>query len=180
MRLKTQRRAIYAAMGLTVLALTGGFTLAATSLPLGGSNPAQQGSQTTTVAAVNGLTWTSTELQELGGNIVNRTCSFGSPCDVSTTPALDCAGGLPGATGCLSGDFVENVTLTTVAATPFSALSIKITLYVTSLGTTYPGATFYYHDNAGNSAETITLAFDIGIAANGPTMVSSVTVIAST
>jgi len=58
MRLKAGRRAIYAAMGLTMLALIGGFSVATFSLG-GSTNAPQQGSHTTTISSLTGLSWTA-------------------------------------------------------------------------------------------------------------------------
>jgi len=177
MRLKTRRTAVYAAMGLTVLALTGGFALA--NIQLGQSNTTQQGSQSTVITSVSGLSWTSTSLVVLEANVVNSSCGNPlSPCSVMGSPVTDCVGGLAGSTGCQIGDFVEQVVLTTTANTPLTA-PVHITLYVEILGAVYPGATFYYTDSAGNPAQTITQDFDIGNATNGPAFVSEVTVIAT-
>jgi hypothetical protein len=177
MRLKAQRRAIYVAMGLTVLALIGGYALA--TLGLGQTNSVQQGSHTTTIRPVTGLSWDSTTLVGLEVAVTNSSCSPSPGCDVTSTQATDCAGGVPGSAGCLNGDFVEQVVLNTTAGTNLTGV-VNITLYVTANGTTYTGLSFYYHDSSGNLRELITQDFGIGNATTGPTPVSAVTVIAQT
>lgn len=179
MRLKTQRRAIYAAMGLTVLALIGGFTLA--NLQLGPqSNASQQGSHTTTVSEVTGLTWDATNLTVLATDVTNTTgCASPTGCGVSTSGAIVCAGTTHAGAWCLQNDFVEQVTLNTTAGTPFTG-TVELTVYVTAGGTTYTGEPFYFTDSSGNTRQLIAVDFDIGTAAAGPTVVSSVTVVANT
>lgn len=170
MRLKTQRRAIYAAMGLTVISLVGGFALA--SVQLGQTNTTSQGSQTTTITSVPGLGWTSTSLVMLGASVTNSSCGNPvSPCDVSTASVVDCAGGFAGFTGCVAGQWVEQVVLTTTAGTPFGS-SINITLYVSNGATITTGIVYDYTDGAGNTAQTIVLDFGIGNMASGPHLVS--------
>ena len=179
MRLKTQRKAIYAAMGLTVLALIGGFTLA--NLSLGGStNSSQQGSHTTTVTPVTGLMWNSTNLQMLSTTVTNTSgCVAPTGCDVSSSNATVCAGSThSGAAWCLQSDFVEQVALNTTADQPFSG-TLQLTVYVTVGGTTYTGETFYFTDSGSNLRQFIFVDFDIGTASSGPAMVTDVTVVAT-
>lgn len=178
MRLKAGRTAIYVAMGLTVLALIGGFTLASLTL---GSAPTQgqQGSHTTSIGPVTGLTWVSTTVVVLANPASDLECLQGSPCNVGTgtvTPAA-CAGGEPGLQ-CDPGDFAENVTLATTAGAPFSG-TLEITLYVTNAtnGQIYTGTTFYYTDSPGTAAADIWQVFDIGTSFHGPNPVSAVTVV---
>lgn len=178
MRIRTTRKAIYAVTALTVLALVGGF--AAASVGLGQTNVSYQGSQTTTIASVPGLNWTSTTLVELGSKVVNTTCSAGSPCGVSSASATDCVGGVTGHTGCLQGDFVEQVTLTTTHGVAFPG-TLKITLYVTTASGVFTGPTFdYTQASTSNSVETIVQDFDAGSSTTGPSPVMAVSVIITT
>ena len=178
MRWKTQRKAIYVAMGLTVLALVGGFSVATLSLGAS-SNAEQQGSHTTSVTSVTGLSWNATTFTELPTAVTNTSgCSTAPGCDVSTSGATVCVGQVAGAGWCGATDFVEQVTLNTTAGTPFSGM-VNITLYVTAGGVTYTSATFHYKDSSGNSRELINEDFDIGTTSTGPAMVTDVTVIAT-
>lgn len=175
MRLKAQRRAIYAAMGLTVLALVGGYALA--NINMGTTNSAQQGSVTTTVGQVTGLVWSMTTLTVVPSGFTNTAgCTSAGGCSVTSSSAINCAGGLIPTTTCAQGDFIEQVILTTVAGSPFAG-TIEITLYVTSVGVTYPGASFNYTDTTGNTQQTITQDFDVGSAASGPAVISAVSVV---
>ncbi len=177
MRLKTQRRAIYVAMGLTALALSGGFALA--SLTLGANtNTSYQGSHTTMVSSVTGLTWNSTELSVSEG-VTNTTGCATSGCSVSTAGAIVCAGSTHSGTWCASSDFVEQVNLSTSASAAFPNHAVNVTVYVVAGGTTYTGETFHFTDGATNDAETILVDFDIGTPASGPAQVTSVTVVAT-
>jgi len=181
MRLKTQRRAIYAAMALTVVALTGGFTLA--SVQLGQSNSIQQGSQTTTVSQVTGVTWVSTTLVYSTGISSPTSCVSGSPCSVTSAGATDCAGGLVSTT-CAAGDWIEQVNLTTVLNTAFvgnaggTTNTLMVTLYVTTGSGTTVGTTFYYQQSSStNSPKTILQDYDITSASGGPSLITSVSVV---
>lgn len=176
MRLKTQRRAIYAAMGLTVLALVGGFTLA--SLTLGGAaSSSHQGSQTTNVTPVPGLNWTETDLNMTASPVTNTTgCASMSGCNVSTQSAVVCAGSTHSGTWCATEDFVEQVVFTTTYHVSMGGIA-KITVFVSTTGQGYAGETFYFSDSATNSIETITLDFDVGTSTGGPAPVTDVTVV---
>lgn len=182
MRLKIGRSAIYVAMGLTVLALIGGFSLA--SLTLGTApTTGQQGSHTSMVGPVAGLMWVSTTLVVLENPASNLVCTQGAPCNVGTgsVTAATCAGGESAALQCDPGDFAENVTLATTAGSPFTG-TLEITLYLTNgtSGQIYTGTTFYYTDAPGTTAAYIWQVFDIGTSFHGPNIVSAVTVVATT
>jgi len=165
-------------MAVTVLALIGGYATA--SIGVGQTYSTYQGSETTTIVSVPGLSWSSTALRGLNSSVSDSpSCSSGTPCSVTAAGAVDCAGGVVNHTGCLSGDFVEEVTLTTVTDTAFPA-TLKITIYVTTVSSvTYIGTTFYYTQTSPSNsvAQTITQDFDIGPA---PTPISQVTVIVAT
>jgi len=176
MRLKAQRRAIYVAMGLTVLALTGGYALA--SVSLGQGNGVQQGSQTTTISPVTGLSWVSTELALGNSAEPNSTCTLASPCDVSSHPVYDCAGGYGSFNGCSSTDWVEQVTLTTVNNVALNG-TVNLTLYVTIGGFTYTGTSFFYKDASPNPPEPIIQDFGVGDLSSGPGAVTSVSLVAT-
>jgi len=186
MRLRTQRRVVYAAMGLTVLALTGGYALAA-GLGVGATSSVQQGSQTTTVSSVTGLSYVSTSLFELSAAQSAASCTTSSTaCDVSTAASTSCVGGLAGSTTCAQNDWVEQVSLSTQATTAFTghaggaANTIEITVYVVGAGGTTAGTTLYYiQASTTNAAEPIVQDFDVGTSATGPAAVTTVTVVAS-
>jgi hypothetical protein len=179
MRLKTQRRAVYVAMGLTVLALVGGYSLA--SLTLGStSTSTQQGSSTVTVSGVTGLSMNATNLTMTGAQVTNTTdCQETTGCSVTSTGATVCAGSTHvGVPWCSSGDFLEQVVLNTTPNHPFSG-TVAVTLFVTAAGTSYQGVTFYFTDATGNAREPITIDFDVGTPTSGPAAVSDLTVIAT-
>jgi hypothetical protein len=175
MRLKTQRKAIYAAMGLTVLALVGGFTLA--SLQLGGStSSSHQGSHTTEVSAVPGLNWTGTDLNVSMGVTNTSSCSASPGCNVSSQSAVVCAGSTHTGTWCAADDFIEQVVLTTTFHKSMGGIA-NMTVFVVTSSQSYEGETFFFSDSATNAIETITLDFDVGNATSGPAGVTDVTVV---
>jgi hypothetical protein len=165
---------------LTVLALVAGFALATFGFnaPIG----VQQGSQTANISPVVGLTFNSMQLVDLQNNLSNRTCSSASPCSVQSQNATDCAGGVTGATGCLKGDFVEEVSLETSATQGFTGTNAEVCLTVDAVvnGATDTGTTFCYTNAAPTQAESIEIFFDVGTSTSGPESVSSVTVVANT
>ncbi len=176
------QRTVYLVTAAIVAAMVGGFALA--QISTGGTNTSYQGSQTTTVAAVPGLSYVSTDLVALASNVVSTTCTQLTPCSVTSTGATDCAGGFTGSTSCLQNDYAEAVSLSTDANTAFVG-TVSLTLYVTgtpiggSAGT-YVGTTFYYTQSSPtNSAQTIVVYFDIGTAISGPGIVGTVTLIAN-
>ncbi len=176
------QRTVYLVTAAIVAALVGGFALA--QISTGGTNTSYQGSQTTTVSAVPGLTYVSTDLVALSANVVSTACTSIAPCSVTSTGATDCAGGFTGSTSCLQNDYAEEVSITTVANTAFVG-TVSLTLYVTgtpvggSAGT-YVGTTFFYtQTSATNTAQPIVIYFDIGTAISGPGVVGTVTVIAN-
>ena len=177
MRLKTQRKVVYAAMGLAVLAMTSGYALADLSLGNAGT-PAQQGSETTQITSVAGLTYSETALTMISGFTNDTGCATSPGCSVASASVTTCVGLTGGSTSaCASGDFAEVVVLTTAPSTPFSG-TVTVTMSVsTALGTTI-GAPQYY-TNAGGTAQSISLYFDIGTAAGGPESITSVTVVAT-
>ena len=166
-----KRRAYYGATIATMIALTAGFALA--TVNLGQTNTSYQGSQTTTVSGVAGVTYVSTDLGVSSG-VSSTTCTSGSPCTVTSSGATDCVSGT-----CASSDYIETITLTTTAGTAFAG-TVEITVYVTAAGVTTPGATRYYLQPSGsNTAQSIVQVFDIGTVVTGPEAVTSVTVIAT-
>lgn len=178
---RTPQRTVYLVTAALVLAMVGGFALA--QISIGQTNTSYQGSQTTTVLAVPGLTYVSTNLVELSAGVTNTTCSQGAPCSVTNAGATDCAGGFTGTVGCMATDYVEQVTITTVANTAFAG-TVTLTLYVTGVpvhGTaaTFTGTSFYYtQTSSANGAQLVVIDFDIGDASSGPGAVSTVSVIA--
>ncbi|HYA70891.1 MAG TPA: hypothetical protein VEH28_05950 [Thermoplasmata archaeon] len=191
---KVTQRAVYLATAAIVVAMVGGFALA--TMALGGTNPSYQGSQTTNVTSLPGLTWLATKL-----SAVNTTTAYTTPCTTAATACIItttagatlCVGSFTGAYGtasCGSGDFVEEVTLTTVANALFyggtGPVTITLTTYVTGTpvgGTagTYAGPAFFLTENAApTAAQHIVLDFDIGISSAGPGAVSTISVVATT
>ncbi len=167
MRLKTQRKVVYAAMGLSVLALTGGFALAA-GFGLGGSNAAQQASHVTTVGPAVGLAWKSDSLVLLSAAPSSDCGGKLAPCDVATVGADNCAGGIS-EDACPAGTWAEEVNLTTIVDTAFTgqaggiANTLNITVYLETSTNTYVGQTFFYTQASGaNTLAVITQDFDLG------------------
>lgn len=178
MRLKTQRRAIYAAMGLTVLALTGGFALATVSI--GSVHTSQQGSDTTNVQGVAGLSYSSAMLVVSNGSpVINTTgCTQAVPCVVTHSDSVMCVGGTGASTNCAIGEFVEQITLTTTAGTPLSG-ELSLVVYLGDGVSIFTGATLHYTDAAGNTQQSIVQDFDLGPVTGTPTAVSTVSIVAN-
>ena len=190
---RASQRTVYLVTAIIVASMIGGFALA--TMALGGTNTSYQGSQTTTVSPMLGITYVSTQIVQVQGSTpVPIVCKpLANVCDVTTgTGVQTCAGSYTGSY-CASGDFVEQVNLTTVAGTAFPVLSpsaIAVTLYVTgtpntgpSSGTqgTYTGLTFYFSETAAPlTAQTISFDFDVGVIPGGPGAVTSVSVLVTT
>jgi len=183
---KVSQRAVYLATAAIVLAMVGGFALA--TMALGGTSTSYQGSQTTTVTSLPGLNWNFTTLTQ-----VNVSTQFAQPCgttaatacDVTTVAKAVCAGSFS-ASLCVSGDYIEQVNLTTVTHTPFFGATypvvVSFTMSVTGTpfgGTqgTYQGAPVYFTETASNTITYIALDFDVGGLAHGPGSVTSVSVV---
>ncbi len=179
-RLRVPRRTVYAVTGLALLALISGYALA--TLTLAPSIGVQQGSQTSTISSVVGLTFNGTQLVDLANAVANRTCSSTDPCSVESQNATDCAGGVSGATGCVAGDWVEEVSLETSASQRFTASNAEVCLTVDVVvnGTTETGTTFCYTNAAPAFAESIEIFYGVGAPSASPESVSSVTVVANT
>jgi hypothetical protein len=175
MRLKAQRKAIYAAMGLTVLALSGGFAIA--NFSMGATNTSLQGSQTTTIGSIPGLAWNATDLGVQGPTSFSSCGSSASPCIVTSANKTVCAGTINVANQCTESDFIENITLSTSVGVAFGH-TVGVTVYVTVSGTTHVGATVYFNDTAPSHTTFMWLDFDVEAAAGGPAQVTSVSVVA--
>jgi len=176
------QRVVYMATAAIVAAMVGGFALA--QMSIGQTNVSYQGSQTTTVEAVPGLTYVSTTLVELNVALTSSVCTSGSPCSVSTADVTDCAGGFIGSTGCAASDYVEQVLFHTEASTQFIG-TVTLTIYVSGSPVggsfaTVAGASFYYTQaDPSNSVHSIVIDFDVGTESSGPGAVATVTVIGS-
>lgn len=188
---RVRQRTVYWVTAALVACLIGGYAMAAFST--GGINTTQQGSQTTTVGPIQGLTWLSTNLTELTTAQASGNCVSGSPCDLSPGGSAgsfrSCVGGFSVSgtpLACAATDFVEQVNLTTNAnGIPPPPSMVQLTVFVTG---TAPGGTSavtvaclstYYEESTGapTVASTITLDFDVGSISTGPGLVTSVTVI---
>ena len=187
---KTSQRIVYLVTAAIVVSMIGGFALA--TFQLGGqTNASYQGSQTTHITPLPGLSWVSTDLTVVPNSVTYDTCgaSSAAACDVTSTAQILCVGSF-NATQCAPSDFVEQVTLTTVVSTLFygttGPVTVVLTTFVTgtpSVGTqgTYAGPAVYFTESAApTSAVNIVLDFDIGAASTGPGQVSSVSVVATT
>jgi len=171
--------------------MIGGFALA--QIQLGQTNNSYQGSHTTNVTPLPGLTWLYTNISAVDHTVVfTPPCEkLTSACDVTGNPALLCVGSYS-ASLCAAGDFVEQVSLTTVAGTAFYAsgtfpITVALTVYVTGTPVngpdngifgTYTGPTFYLTETAAPvNAENVVLDFDVGLSSTGPGGVTSVSVV---
>jgi len=186
---RASQRTVYLVTAAIVAAMVGGFALA--EMSIGSTNTSYQGSQTTTVSPVPGLTWVNTSLTELTTTEVaglTNGCTVPGTCAITTIagPVYEhsfsvCAGAVSPLT-CSAGDFVENVTLS-VGSVAFPTDTVALTTYLTGpvLGTLV-GPTLYFTEQNSfpSTAQTIVLYFDIGTTATGPGMVTSVSVIATT
>jgi len=194
MKSKTSQRTVYVVTAVIVASMISGFALA--TLSLGGTANSYQGSQTTTVTPLPGLTWEFTALSQVNVSTVLTTGCGGTastPCNVYSTPAMVCAGNYPGAvTPCGSGDFIEQVNLTTILGVPFfggtypSTVGLTVAVTGTPFGdvgvATYVGHTIWLTETVAgtNAAENVALLFDVGSMPNGPGAVTSVSVLATT
>jgi len=196
MKSKTSQRTVYLVTAVIVASMISGFALA--TLSLGGTSNSYQGSQTTTVTPLPGLTWQFTALSQVNVSTVLTTgcgSTASNPCNVYSAPAMICTGNYPYAgavKGCPSGDFIEQVNLTTILGTPFfggtypATVGLTVAVTGTPFGdvgiATYVAPTVWFTETAvgTNAAENIALLFDIGAMPNGPGSVDSVSVLATT
>lgn len=190
MGVRKSQRAVYLVTAAIVVSMVAGFAMA--ELSLGGTSTSAQGSQTTTVTPLNGLTWDFTVLSQVNVSTVLSACGSAlNACNVYSSSAMVCAGTyIVTTTPCAEGDFIEQVNLTTTALEPFfgSAFPVTVSLTVAVTGTpnggglgTYEGPTIWFTESGtgGNSAEHIALLFDIGSITTGPGTVTSVSVLAA-
>jgi len=179
---RTTQRTVYLVTAAIVVAMVGGFALA--SITTGQVNTSYQGSQTTTVDPVAGLSYVSTQLAMLTADVVSTACTALAPCSVTSAGATDCAGGFTGSTTCAATDYVEEVNLTTDASTAFVG-TVTLTVYVTGTPVggalaTFAGTPFHYtQTSTTNGAEPIVIDFDVGTATTGPGAVATISVIAT-
>jgi hypothetical protein len=180
---RVSQRTVYLVTAAIVASMIGGFALA--SLSTGGTNTSYQGSQTTTVSAVPGISYVSTQLIEVtSATGPFTTCTSVAPCSVTSAGAIDCAGGFVGSTTCAASDYAEQVNLTTDANTAFVG-TVTLTVYVTGTPvggalTTVAGIPFDYTQTSGtNSPTQISILFDVGTATSGPGTIQTVSVIAT-
>ncbi len=174
MRLKTQRRVIYAATALAVLSLIGGYAVADFSTGSTVSTTAQ-GSSTTNIGQIPGLSPDGTYLVMAESNATGNCVS--TACDVSTTSITICAGGIQTTT--CPNQWVEQIAFFTTASTPFGGI-VKLQVYVTSEGQVYSGPVELVKDSAGNMQVYFFLDFNIeNSVTNGTLPVTSVSVTAN-
>lgn len=180
---KLSQRTVYLVTAAIVAAMIGGFALA--DMSLGATNTSYQGSQTTTVMQVSGISYVSTNV-----SMVQTGATFGgcttltSPCDVHLSGYTLCVGGFAGFTTCTAGDFVEQVTLLVSQTVQFPAPAfgatpsgaVALTVDVTGSPGVVTGTTTYFFESAlppATSPEFIVLDFDVGT----PSLLGSVTAI---
>lgn len=178
---RMSQRSVYLVTAAIVASMVGGFALA--QMSIGGTNTSYQGSQTTTVSAVPGLTWLNTTLSEVNATAPAFTsCPVTAACNVSTSGYTVCAGGFTGLLTCGQGHFVEQVVISVSTSIPFTTSSVALTMYVTGASGTVVGPISYFTEGfpitPPTSAENIVLDFDIG--ASAPGAVTAVTVLAAT
>jgi len=191
---RISQRAVYLVTAVIVASMVGGFALASMTLNAG-VNHSYQGSQTTLVGAVPGLTWVATDVNVVPTNGWGSTFTACAPianiCDVTTSGYTVCAGGFTGALTCAPSDYIEQVNLTVSTSVAFPTLPVTLTVYVTGMpvGATTPstfvGVTVYFTEGSTTptppaASESILLDYDIGVAATGPGAVSVVSVLATT
>lgn len=193
MKSRVTQRTVYLVTAVIVASMVSGFALA--DLSLGGTNTSYQGSQTTTVSALPGLTWEFTEVSEVSVSTSFTTgcgATAAAACNVYSASATVCVGSYTGtSTPCQQGDFIEQVDFTTTAGTPFYGSGYPATVSLSMLVTgtpfggtqgTYAATTFWFTETVSgtNAAEVIALDFDVGSMPNGPGAVTSVSVLATT
>jgi hypothetical protein len=194
MNSRTSQRTVYLVTAAIVASMVGGFALANITLS-GGTNTSYQGSQTTTISPVSGLTWLSTNLSVVPtATTFSGPClSLKSPCDVDLTGYILCLGGFPTSASCNAGDFVEQVNLSisnvvhfpasAYGPTPTGAVALSIYVTGTPIGQssgTFAGLTTYFVESVlPATPEVLTLDFDIGVIPTGPGAVTAISVIAT-
>jgi len=191
MATKTSQRAVYAVTALIVASMIGGFALADMSLG-SAPNTSYQGSHTTNVLQIPGLTWLYTNVTVVpthgwGSSPVGCT-PLQNACNLATGGYTVCEGGFTGSTKCAASDFVEQVNIS-VAPGAILPATVALTLYITGTPNT-PGATqetvngtaAYFFDTTGaqSTSESILLDFDIGTTNTGPGAVVTVSVLGTT
>lgn len=194
---RMSQRTVYVLTAVIVASMVAGFTVADLSLN-GSVNTSNQGSQTTLVLSVPGLTWVGTNLTVIPssgfGSQATVCTPSTAPCEVTAASApgyMVCAGGFPGSVGCAASDFVEQVNLLVSPTRAFPLLPIALTVYVTgspvgSVATsTWAGNTSYFDEGtvsavAPGVTESILIDFDIGMADTGPGSISVISLVATT
>ena len=192
MNSRTSQRTVYLVTAAIVASMVGGFALA--DMTLGGTNSSYQGSQTTTVSHVSGLTWLYTNISSVAGTtaVPNPCKLLATACDAATTGYTVCAGSF-NTSFCKPSDFVEQVTIlvSTLASFPpntgsFPTDIVALTVYVTGIPVgstqgTFVGPTCYFVEfGQPTTAENIVLDFDVGSTPTGPGAVTAVSVLATT
>lgn len=183
---KVSQRTVYLVTGVIVASMIAGFALAQMSLA-GAPNTTYQGSHTTNVSPIQGLTWIYTNVTVVSTGTVLSPCTpLQNACSVDTQGYTVCTGGFTGSLSCAVSDYVEQVNLT-VSDSVATPASFSLTLYVTgtpaggSSPVTVTGTTFYFTESSVPSAsESILLDFDIGTVNSGPGAVTTVSVLATT
>lgn len=185
---KLSQRTVYLVTAAIVAAMVGGFALA--DMSLGATNTSYQGSQSTTVMPVSGLSYVSTNVSMVPTGATFGGCTvLATPCDVHASGYTLCVGGFAGFTTCAVGNFVEQVTLlvsqtvqfpaSAFGATPPGAVALSV--YVTGSPGVVAGATTYFFESVlppATSPEFIVLDFDVG-GPSGLGAVTAITVIAT-
>lgn len=179
---RVRQRSVYWVTAALVACMIGGYTMAA--LSTGGVNTTQQGSHTTTVIPIAGISWLSTNLTEIATAPPNA-CTPAPGCDLSVSTYYTCVGGFPATTTCAQTDYAELIILNTTSVGIPLGHYLQLTVFVTGTpvggtATTQASSPAYYYESVGapSPSNDIYLYFDIGsVALGGPAAVTSVTVI---
>jgi hypothetical protein len=174
MRLKTQRKAIYAAMGLMVISLIGGFALAA--VPLGQTATSAQGSESIEITAVTGLNFLGASLNYSAGPVPAHCTDVSTPCDLGTNSYYNCTGGVLGSSICATGDWIEMVVFNTTHAATLPAGTLTVMPEFTVGGVPYSEGPLYFTQSSNTAVNTFTLYFDLGPESGSPAALSSVNI----
>jgi hypothetical protein len=166
----------YVAAAVAVATALAGFALG--SISIGGSHAIQQGSETSTISPVEGLTWESTTLVQ-EASISNTNCVSSPGCSLDAASAIWC--GNPCGN---SNDYFEQVIFgvdaggtAIICGTADTTVSISLSYTVGSTVTAQtPG--YFYDTSAASGSTTITLYIDI-TSGGAPQAVTQVTTIAN-
>ena len=190
---RMSQRAVYLVTAVIVASLVGGFAVATLSLN-GSVNNSYQGSHSTNLLAVSGLTWVSTNLTMVPsptawGSVLTVCTPLSKVCNPNSGGyTAVCAGGFTAPLQCGSSDFVEQVNLSVSSSVAFPGVPVSLTVYVTGTPAgggssgTFVGTTEYFTEGVAGAPPLgayILVNFDIGSSVTGPGAVTSVSIVAT-